>query len=495
MHVVFWDTHKLDASKDFAGGFGVGLYPGFGGLRGKIVRHFFTRDRRPVALLYAYLTAVFRRLGHTVQYVVDRLDAPADLYIFAPSLITLHGERQAIERLLAQPSPPRVFVVGVVASVMPEAFAGLDVTIVKGEPEQLLWKLDEVLARPRATVQLGLIEDLDALPLPDWSPFDPHRFRIGYDFWKFPTALIQQSRGCSFHCNYCPYVVLDHGVRYRDPEAVVAEIRYDIEHWGFRSFKFRDPLFGADRSRVFRLVELLERLPKKVQFSIETRIELVRPEVLRVLKRVGLTSITIGVETPSEATLNRYHRVSIGEDRQRDFILLCRSMGIRTVAGFMIGFPEDTEQTIRNVLSYAKLLNPTFANFNIVTPYPGTEFFEQVRGRLIDPTFEHHTIYHPVIRGEHLTPEQLQRLHTKCFCRFFFRWEYLRDNAHLLWPVLGRLGLGRETPPLSNADLAHAGVPRPLGGEETLGHGRQFRHDGPHQQPRTSDEPTDRAGP
>ena len=48
-----------------------------------------------------------------------------------------------------------------------EAFAGLDVTVVKGEAEQLLWKLDDVLARPGATVQLGVIEDLDSLPLPD----------------------------------------------------------------------------------------------------------------------------------------------------------------------------------------------------------------------------------------------------------------------------------------------------------------------------------------
>jgi hypothetical protein len=51
MQVVLWDTRKLDASKDFAGGFGVGQYPGGGGVRGKIIRHFYKRDRRPAALL------------------------------------------------------------------------------------------------------------------------------------------------------------------------------------------------------------------------------------------------------------------------------------------------------------------------------------------------------------------------------------------------------------------------------------------------------------
>ena len=96
---------------------------------------------------------------------------------------------------------------GLAASVMPEAFSDLDVTIIRGEAEQLYWKLDEVLSRPAAAVHLGNIEDLDRLPLPDWSPFRPRTFCIGYDFWLFPTALIQASRGCTFKCGYCPYIL------------------------------------------------------------------------------------------------------------------------------------------------------------------------------------------------------------------------------------------------------------------------------------------------
>ena len=106
MHVVLWGTRKLVVSKDFAGGFGVGQFPGHGGLRGKLIRRFFTftRNRSPTALLFAYLAAIFRRLGHSVEYVEDA-DAAADLYVFCPSLITLELERQAIVALL-DASPP-----------------------------------------------------------------------------------------------------------------------------------------------------------------------------------------------------------------------------------------------------------------------------------------------------------------------------------------------------------------------------------------------------
>ncbi len=483
MRVVLWDTRQLEVSKDFAGGFGVGQFAAQGGIRERVIRYFFTRDHRPVALVFAHLAAVFQRLGHTVRYVEERIVKDADLYVFCPALITLHLERRAIVQVLASNPSARVLIVGPLASLLPEAFEGLDVTLVKGEAEQLLWKLDEVLAHPRSVVHLGLIEDLDRLPPPDWSLFRPSRFRISYDFWKFPTALVQHGRGCVFKCNYCPYITLDNSVRFRSPEAVVDEIRHDMAQWGFRSFKFRDPLFGANRSQLVHLAQLLERLDGRIQFSIETRIELMRPEILRMLKRVGLTSITVGVETPDASTLRHYRRVGNPDEVNQEFVARCRELGVRTVVGFMIGFPEDTKQSIRRVLDYAKWLNPTFANFNILTPYPGTEFFQQMRDRITDFDYRGYTVYRPVMRLDHLTADELAALHSKCFRRFYFRGSYLRDNAPLLWPSLRRLGLGRPRRTVSEAEPAHAGPPRPLSGVEIIRRTQGLRQDGPHARP------------
>ena len=63
MHVVLWDTRKRDVSKDFAGGFGVGQYPGHGGWRGWIIRRFFTRDRRPVSFALCSFGGDFSPFG------------------------------------------------------------------------------------------------------------------------------------------------------------------------------------------------------------------------------------------------------------------------------------------------------------------------------------------------------------------------------------------------------------------------------------------------
>jgi radical SAM superfamily enzyme YgiQ (UPF0313 family) len=465
MNILLWDTRRRDVSKDFAGGFGVGMYRGQGGPRDAIIRWFYRRDRRPAALLYAYLAAAFARLGHQVNYVVDRPSRGADLYVFNPSLITLDLERQEIVRLLAKEPKARVLVVGTTASMLPEEFADLGVTVVQGEAEQLFWRLDEVLESAASAVQLGVTQDLDALPLPDWSLLGPERFRIGYDFWRFPTGLIQSSRGCRFKCNYCPYLVHENNTRFRDPLAVAEEMRQGIRRWGFRSFKFRDPLFGVSRDRTLRLIDEIHRLPRAadgqpVQFSIESRIELLPLDLLRLLKRAGLTSITFGVETPSDPTLKNYRRQSINKDRQHAFVAACRALGIRTVAGFMIGFPEDTEYSIRQVLRYAMSLGPTFANFNVVTPYPGTAFFDAMRDRIETIDYNRFNVYTPLLKYDHLSPRQVEGLLGKCFQHYYFRWQYFKENAALLWPGLRGLGLGAEPRHDVLEMTAKAGAPR-----------------------------------
>jgi radical SAM superfamily enzyme YgiQ (UPF0313 family) len=460
MHIVLWDTRRGDVTKDFAGGFGVGQFPQRRGLAARLIRRAFTRDRRPVALAYAYLAAIFRELGHTVEYAEDHVPAGADAYVFHPALVTLPLERKAIRQAREASPGCRVFVVGLVAHALCEVFADSGVTVLRGECEQLFWKFDAVLADSRPVIDLGRVADLDALPLPDWSLFGPRRFRVSYDFWQFPTAFVQSSRGCSLSCNYCPYIVVEKAVRARQPENVVAEIAQGAERYGFRSFKFRDPLFGLDRPGTLELAARLSRLTRPVQFSIESRIDLLREDTLRDLRAAGLTSITFGIETPDEATLRRYRRAPIRDDRQRDFIELCRRLGIRTVAGFMIGFPDDTAEQVESVLRYARGLNPTFANFNVVTPYPGTEFFAQVKHQIADFDYSQYSVYNPVLKYQHLTPERLAELHTRMFVSYYFRSRWFEANAHLVWPGLQSLGLGRGKMETGAATVRKSGTSR-----------------------------------
>jgi len=441
MHVVLWDTRRNDIQKDFAGGLGMGLYSGQGGARGRQIRRWFMRDYRPVAMNFAFLAAIFKRLGHTVEYSLDEVPT-ADLYIFNPGLITLGLEIAEMKTILQKNPSAQIIVTGKTAYALTEAFAGINVKIAKGEAEQLLWKLDDVLNSDQQVVDVGTVQDLNQLPYCDWSLFSYKKFSAKFDFTRFPTAYIQQSRGCTFTCNYCPYIIIENKTRFRDPELVADEIRYQSEKLGFRSFKFRDPLFGLDRKRALKMAEEVRKLPRKVQFSIEGRIDLLHEEVLRELKSAGLTSITVGVESPDAEKLKRYKRPPIQDQKQRDFIRLTRRLGLRTVCQFLVGFPEDTKDSILNVLHYARVLNPTVANFNVVTPYPGTEFFGKVKDQIAHFDFSKYNEYTPVMKYHHLTADQVAEYHSKCFTKYYFRSRWLKENAHLLWPVLQRFGIG-----------------------------------------------------
>ena len=131
--------------------------------------------------------------------------------------------------------------------------------------------------------------------------------------------------------------MIENHTRFRDPECVVEEIQHSVKQYGFRSFKFRDPLFGLDRQAGF--IARRKNWPLAIQntiFNRESESILMRRETIEALHEVGLTSITVGIETPSEETLRRYKRAPIKDDRQRDFVRMCRELGIRTVAGFMV---------------------------------------------------------------------------------------------------------------------------------------------------------------
>lgn len=460
MHIALCDTRYGGVFKDFAGGFGVGTFRGHS-LRGKVIEHFYNRDFRPSALALGYLAAQLKRAGHSVEYCLDKL-VSADVHIFLPALMTVPRERGFIREVNTRWPASRVLVLGQVASTMPEAFADLGCQVLAGEPEQLVAIWDDVLSSHERVMQLGTVANLDDLPFPDWSPFPHRRFRVAYDFWKFPTAYVQSSRGCTLSCSYCPYIILENKVRTRSPESVADELRHNYDTYGFRSFKFRDPLFGARKKHLIEIAEQIGKLPQKIQFSVESRIELLPRETLQMLRDVGLTSVTVGIETPSRETLLKYKRAPIRDDKQSHFVEMCRELGIRVVAGFIIGFPEDTRETIREVLRYAKQVNPFVANFNVCTPYPGTGFIEEIRHLIDSRDWSRYDVYTPNLKYENFTTEQMSDVHQNCFRHYYWRWPWLFGNWQFLMPRLHAMlspliGLrGRDASPVASPQSEQA---------------------------------------
>jgi len=104
-------------------------------------------------------------------------------------------------------------------------------------------------------------------------------------------------------------------------------------------------------------------------------------------------------------------------------VALAKEHGINSWCFFMLGNPNHTEEDILKILDYAKELDPTIAIFTIVTPIPGTAFYDEMasRGFIHDTDWSHYDLGHPVMKLPHLGKQQLLDLMDHCYTEFYKR--------------------------------------------------------------------------
>ena len=124
MHIVLWDTRKLDVSKDFAGGYGVGQYHGRGGPLGQFVRYMYKRDYRPPALASSS-TIGGRERSPTMNPIEAVAIVLAGLAAGAINTIVGSGSLITFPTLLAFGYPPVVANVSNTLGLVPGSFSGV----------------------------------------------------------------------------------------------------------------------------------------------------------------------------------------------------------------------------------------------------------------------------------------------------------------------------------------------------------------------------------
>ncbi|MCA9581879.1 MAG: radical SAM protein [Myxococcales bacterium] len=419
-------SHRECTLKDVAGGFGtvfrIGSSPFARWLeaaKGRITR-------LPSPIL-GYLAALAKQAGHDVRtYDLRRGNAgqdpvpDADLAIVLSSMVDAPSEREVLADLRARGTP--TICVGSFASARPSYFSSVADTVVLGEPENLGPSLFD--RRPRGIVQAGFVDDLDELPFPRWDEFPFGQYRYALLSHGAPTLPVSGVRGCAFGCGYCPFRVTSK-FRQRKPERVTDEVRYLKTRYGARGISFRDPLFNLDKERVLELADRLT--PLNVRFSAEMRADRIDEESLVALQRAGLRSMEIGVESVNVDMLRAEKRSPPSITQVEEVVSLAKGLGIRVIANFVMGLPEDTEPQIRETVAWAKRLNPFAVQFTVATPYPGTTLEDRVTLTRRDPAS--YTGWEPVFIHPTLRPERLRELREWAYVSFHRRPRYIRSFA------------------------------------------------------------------
>jgi radical SAM superfamily enzyme YgiQ (UPF0313 family) len=190
---------------------------------------------------------------------------------------------------------------------------------------------------------------------------------------------------------------------------------------------FRDPLFSQDRDRCLSLCDEIQARGIEMTFEAETRLDRLDEALIDRLHAAGLRAISFGVESASEGILKKAGRRNIPDAHQRRIIDHCQRRHIVTAAFYVFGFLQDNWESIAATIDHATTLGSTFAQFKILTPYPGTPMFRQLEPLLMTRDWERFDGYTPTFNHPNLTDRELRFLLGAAYTRFYMRPSYLAN--------------------------------------------------------------------
>ena len=286
----------------------------------------------------------------------------------------------------------------------------------------------------------GFIENLDSLPFPayDLMPLDKYTV-LGQKLEHFPVI---SSRGCPFACRYCSSsLFMGHRFRARSAENVVDEIEWLCQDFKAKHIAFGDDTFTLNRNRVLEICREIKRRGLEITWSCSSRIDTITEELLKIMRSSGCVAIYYGIESASKRILE-YYRKKISLEKAKEAIRATKKAGIAAICSFIIGAPIETKKEMDETLKFALKLDPDYAQFSILTPYPGTEIHEEAkeRGLLLTDNFEEYTAGKPVLKTP-VPPEEIAKFLRKCYLRFYLRPKFIfreirKGNARAILRVI-----------------------------------------------------------
>ena len=335
----------------------------------------------------------------------------------------------------------KVVVGGPHASFMAEEILGSGSAdfVVRGEGEQTMLELVKTLSEGGSLKEIkGLShtfnrevihnpertysDDLDTLPFPARQLLDMDKYRTSKLGTRSITSVLT-SRGCPYQCSFCASSKLAGTFwRARSVQSIVEEIQFVKNTYGYRAFAFVDDNFTLNPQRVIDLCQEICKRGWDVHWWCFSRVDTIvrNPEMVSLMYKAGCRSTYIGIESRNQETLDFYNK-KISADISREAISILKENKIEMTASFIIGALNEDRDMVEDTLQFAKSLNPNTVSFTILTPYPGTDLFEQVKDRIITFDWRKYDGIHSVIRLKHFKPMQIQLTLLRFYISFYLR--------------------------------------------------------------------------
>jgi radical SAM family protein len=239
-------------------------------------------------------------------------------------------------------------------------------------------------------------------------------------------ASFDAGRGCPFQCSFCTIInVQGRKSRYRTPDDVEAIVRANAAQ-GITRFFITDDNFARNRNWepiLDRLIELRERDNFNIRLLIQVDTLCHRiPHFIEKAARAGCTAIFLGLENINPESLMGAKKRQNKIWEYREMLLAWRAQHVMTYAGYILGFPTDTPETIaRDIEIIKKELPVDILEFFYLTPLPGSEDHKNLymRGVPMDPDMNKYDLEHACTAHPLMSKETWTQVYKGAWTRYY----------------------------------------------------------------------------
>jgi radical SAM superfamily enzyme YgiQ (UPF0313 family) len=311
-------------------------------------------------------------------------------------------------------------------------------------PDEALQHADSVVVGEAEGVWETLLNDFQnnnlkrryCNPLPDLKKYVPKDFSKITRKRLFHVIPIITSRGCPYDCDFCCVTNL-FGKQIR--HVPVGNVVRDIKESGAKNFIFLDDNIIGHTKYAKALFKAIK--PLKIKWVGQASVSLLvnDKELLQLAAESGCNSLFMGIESVSEQQLQTMPKAINKIEQLESALKKIKKMGILVHASMIFGFDNDTKEIFNESVRFLIKNKVSTASFNVLTPYPGTKVYEDLKNenRLITADwryYDHNTV---VFKPRNMTPYELQTGKINAREKFYSLLSVLnRALGNLYHPVL-----------------------------------------------------------
>ncbi len=248
---------------------------------------------------------------------------------------------------------------------------------------------------------------------------------------------LQATRGCPFACHFCAVSnFFGRTYRTRPVEHVVAE----AAALKGRPLILVDDNIMGEPSYARRLFDGLAGLKKTFLTQASTTM-LKTPELITKAARAGCRALFVGLESISPQQLTKMGKQFNVVTKYRELVQRLHDNGIGIIGSFMFGMDGDEADVFERTAEFAEEAHIDIGQFSIITPLPGTKFYEQLEreGRIIERDWTKYDGTHVVFQPQGMSMDRLYAGLQWIYQRFYSWRSIAKRTAHRLQPIVWTL--------------------------------------------------------